>query len=246
MTTRADVNRLNAATQKAVRHAVSELERMWLRLRGESPETIRDAFLELVPVLIDKYGAVAGTAAAEWYEFVRAGQVRGRYAAAVAAGIDPSTAQGSVRFAAGHLFTENPQATVAVLAGTLQRQITNQARRTVIDNVYRDPARPGWARVPQGAKTCAFCLMLASRGFAYHSRETAGELNHYHDGCDCMAVPSWASKPEIAGYDPARLESMYLEARNAANSGDPKAIAQSLRALYPDAVTDGHVHDLTT
>ena len=72
------------------------------------------------------------------------------------------------------------------------------------------------------------------------------KLNHYHDGCDCMAVPSWASKPEIAGYDPARLESMYLEARNAANSGDPKAITQSLRSLYPDAVTDGHVHDLTT
>ena len=60
-----------------------------------------------------------------------------------------------------------------------------------------------FARVPSGTETCAFCRMLASRGFAYWSRETAGELHHFHRGCDCRVVAS--DDPEgVEGYDPDR------------------------------------------
>ena len=47
-----------------------------------------------------------------------------------------------------------------------------------------------FARVPSGTETCTFCRMLASRGFVYWSRETAGELDHFHRGCDCRVVAS--------------------------------------------------------
>ena len=60
-----------------------------------------------------------------------------------------------------------------------------------------------FARVPSGTETCTFCRMLASRGFVYWSRETAGELDHFHRGCDCRVVAS--DDPEgIEGYDPDR------------------------------------------
>lgn len=46
-----------------------------------------------------------------------------------------------------------------------------------------------WARVPTGEYTCAFCLVLASRGAVYHS-ESSAQLNGFdHDGCDCLIVP---------------------------------------------------------
>ena len=46
------------------------------------------------------------------------------------------------------------------------------------------------ARRPSGAKTCDFCLMLASRGPVYGTAEDAGGYaNRYHDDCDCIPVP---------------------------------------------------------
>ena len=58
-----------------------------------------------------------------------------------------------------------------------------------------------FARVPQGGDTCTFCAMLASRGFVYWSRETAGEFDHYHRNCRCLVVPDDGSG-EVEGYDP--------------------------------------------
>ena len=66
-----------------------------------------------------------------------------------------------------------------------------------------DPSKPRYARVPSGAKTCAFCAMLASRGFVYASEDKAGALGQYHKDCDCEIIPSWDRKnPKIEGYDP--------------------------------------------
>lgn len=83
------------------------------------------------------------------------------------------------------------------------------------------PNRPalvkGWARVATGRETCAWCLMLISRGPVYSSTDNAGvhldetttidlwnsagqdleefrrsldgSLSEWHAGCDCVAVP---------------------------------------------------------
>ena len=58
-----------------------------------------------------------------------------------------------------------------------------------------------FARVPQGGDTRTFCAMLASRGFVYWSRETAGEFDHFHRNCRCLVVPDDGSG-EVEGYDP--------------------------------------------
>ncbi len=62
------------------------------------------------------------------------------------------------------------------------------------------PQRPRYARVPSGAETCRFCIMLASRGAVYLSKDNAGAVSHYHANCDCKVVPDWGD--DIEGYDP--------------------------------------------
>ena len=64
-----------------------------------------------------------------------------------------------------------------------------------------------WARVPTGEETCDYCLMLASRGFAYHSQAAA---SHKHTGCDCVVVPG-NSRSTIVGYDPDDCFRRYEE-----------------------------------
>lgn len=87
------------------------------------------------------------------------------------------------------------------------------AQRRQMANIANDPTRPRWARVPRGSVTCAFCTMLAGRGFVYTSEETAGGGlgNVYHAHCDCEPVPTWG-EAKLAGYDPERLDALYREA----------------------------------
>lgn len=69
--------------------------------------------------------------------------------------------------------------------------------------------RVKYARVPMGETTCEFCTLMASRGFVYASRESAGEFNKWHSLCDCEIV---ASNEGVEGYDPERYYDEYKQA----------------------------------
>lgn len=56
-----------------------------------------------------------------------------------------------------------------------------------------------YARVPTGARTCTYCMMLASRGFAYHSESTAKQGDHRQ--CDCLIVPGRYGMDSVGGID---------------------------------------------
>lgn len=207
-----------------------------------TPERVRDALLEIVPVLVRSYGDLAATAAAEWYEEVRAASLGGSFAARVSSGVDAARVEGSVRYAAGHLFTDDPQQTLSTLNGAIQRHILYSGRDTVRQNIGYDPRKPRWARVPTGAKTCAFCTLMASRGFIYHSQITAGLGNDYHDDCDCQEVVDFdAEGAHIDGYDPEAMYEQYLAARAASGERpSTSTILSNMREMFPDAFTDGH------
>lgn len=81
----------------------------------------------------------------------------------------------------------------------LDYETRRSANMCMAHNAKRDPRKPKWARIPTGAETCPWCLMLASRGFDYNSEAAA---DHNHAGCDCKVVPSWDKSPEAQGYDP--------------------------------------------
>ena len=72
------------------------------------------------------------------------------------------------------------------------------------------------------AASCAFCVMLASRGAVYLSRESAGGTlsTKFHDDCDCVVLP-FADSGDIAGYEDTlrACNDAYYNAR-AAIEGD--------------------------
>lgn len=222
--------------------AKADLQELLRRYVGSPPDLLRDALLEVVPALVREYGNIAATAAAEWYEETRvAAGVVGAHRTVLSDGPSDEQIDGTVRFAAGHLYGDNPEATAGVLNGALQRYVSYSSRDTIRRNARRDSATPRYARVPSGAKTCAWCEMLASRGFVYRTEDTAGEdPKDYHDDCDCQVVVEFdRDKAHIDGYDPDAMYQRYLEARDAAGSGDPNEIAAAMRRLYPDQYTDG-------
>lgn len=249
MTTRSDVNRLVAVNRRLVEMAKADLRKLVDSLDLSRPEMVRDLLMEVVPALVSEYGEVAAAAAAEWYEETRALQESGAYLATVGGRVPDDAVLGSVRWAAGDLFTDDAMAAFSKIEGAMQRHISYSSRETVRRNVEADPTKPRFGRVPSGPSTCAFCGMLASRGFVYATEATAGDMGRgvgddFHDDCDCQVVPEWdAEAHHIEGYDPDALYDVYLKAREQAGSGDLKNIAAEMRRLEPDLFTDGvHKH----
>lgn len=106
---------------------------------------------------------------------------------------------------------------VEQLLQRIDYEIKRGAGTTVLNAGQRDPVKPRYARVPTGAETCDFCIMLASRGFVYHSETSAGMLDHWHANCDCRVVPGFGKEPKVDGYDPdewyARYEDLGTQER---------------------------------
>jgi hypothetical protein len=90
-------------------------------------------------------------------------------------------------------------ATGSVNAGAVDKAGID-AGRELLDRVsQKDPRVMMWARIT-GPNPCAFCAMLASRGFVYLSKQRASlggrsagkELDSYHPNCHCSFIMRWS------------------------------------------------------
>lgn len=235
MTSRGDMDRLQSANDRLVAMALRDMKALLEVISPSTPGELRDALLELAPALVREYGDVAAAASAEWFEEVRP---MGGFSAVAAAGTDPEAVAGSVKA----LFKEDPAQVVEALSGAIQRHILYSSRATIARNVELDPAKPRFARVPSGRETCAWCDMLASRGWVYHSRETAGDrgFKQFHDDDECMIVPQWdQDTAHIEGYDPDAMYDRYMAARASLEAEgrvvDDAAVAVRMGQLFPDS-----------
>lgn len=118
------------------------------------------------------------------------------------------------------------------LAARAYENVGRAANKTTIHNAERDYSKGvRYARVPTGKETCGFCLMLASRGFDYKSRKSAGDMgfgfNRFHDRCDCRVVAG-DDFTTVEGYDPDWLYDVYLDARSTI---DPASIRREMAGL---------------
>lgn len=86
------------------------------------------------------------------------------------------------------------------------------ARRKANETVRKtaEKNRMKWARVNSPTCTCGFCLMLASRGFIYKTKQTAGGVNpdHYHASCKCTVIAGYDGD-DVEGYDPDGIYKAY-------------------------------------
>lgn len=197
MVDRDDINRLTSATRTVLDEARRDLMSLAAQFDLANPAQVRDALLELVPMLVNEYGDLAAVAAAEWYEDVRPA---GGFTTQLADVADEAAVRGSVQALAGGLWDDVPSDAIEQISASMERHIKYSSRATIARNVAADPMRPRYGRIPKGAKTCAWCEMLASRGFVYVTEETAGIVeDHYHD--QCVIGSTLVSGPEAdAGY----------------------------------------------
>lgn len=117
--------------------------------------------------------------------------------------------------------------------------IDRSIRDTTQHNRDTDPTHPRWARVPRGSNPCAFCAMLASRGFAYTEKDTADFGSSFHKGkCRCVPVCSWG-RDRIFGYDQQTYLNMWDKAKEASRNSDDSKTLEHMRRLYPSQLKDG-------
>ncbi len=222
---RSQISQLAQAQTQASQLAKRELGRVWREISGLNPGEQRDALLELVPALIDKYADVSSSAAAEWYQRVRDKWFSDGFQAQPAPKTDDDLSK-LIRWKAGVLFGDEPEQMLSWLNGVIDKGVKQGGRDSIRHNAERDPRKPRYARVPNG-KTCAFCVMLASRGFVYASEDTAGALGQYHGECNCEIVPSWDKQsPIVEGYDPDALYKTYARCADTVDD-------DNLKTRYP-------------
>lgn len=230
MPTRADVDRITKVNQRIAEAARKDLAAFWSTLNLSDPASARNALLAFMPELTATYGQAAASAASIWYEELRADAgVRGAFSASPSEPVATEIVAARTRYGAGHLWSDAPEETLKFLYGITQQYALQPGRDTIMDSTHRDKHKPSWARVPQGAETCAFCLMLASRGAVYSSASSAGEMRQFHGDCDCAVTPIWTPDDLPEGYDPEALYNQYLDARDASRSHETPAILAELR-----------------
>ena len=148
--------------------------------------------------------------------------------------------EGSMRYHAQKIIDGDLSAFLKSVGQKAYDLTRNTANQTMIKNAERDYKKGvRWARVPSGLKTCGFCVMLASRGFVYRTKESAGYtalgMNRFHAFCDCRVVPGTVDT-QVEGYDPEHLYDVYLEAR--------KSVYEEAKAGWKAAVDESSIKEV--
>lgn len=189
-------------------YANRDLAALWRQV--SSAAEAQTALRDILPALIETYGAAAGTLAADWYDDARdKAAVRGGFRA-IPANIPDVGAQSLVGWAANDAKDYGTFQTL--IAGGMQRRIANFSRQTVAGSSVADPKATGWQRT--GTGECAFCALLIGRGAVYTE---AGADFASHDHCNCSAIPAFGGEPvPVKPYTPGPRhgsEADYARAR---------------------------------
>lgn len=253
--------------------AAQQVAQLWPQVDWASPDAVT-AIKTIYGAIVARYGQASAAVAAQGYDELRSTKgftsefhavpadpvpqaVIDKVVASAFLGNAPSVDHGNVTtVTTSDLPVE--QRVPARLDDSLQRHVVQPARDTIAANVAADPAKPRYVRVPRGAKTCAFCVMLASRDSAmilgrhidltYRSAHSAQFVvgrggkargnqpigEKYHDHCDCEPVAIFPGEhpsevsPKFNDY-----QDMYYKATaDAGTSRDTKKILASMRQLH--------------
>lgn len=190
---------LNRVAGNAVAGLSAALERV--DLSGD-PAAVREAVIAIMNQACTASTDVAAVLAAEFYDGLRELQVGERLGAHAYSRREREATEGAVRGFVQDLVDGKPHDRfVGKCLDRIDYETRLAASKCMEHNAKRDKRKPKWARVPIGFETCQFCIMLASRGFVYHTEETA---SHAHPHCDCRVIPSWdRENPRVEGYDPS-------------------------------------------
>lgn len=168
-----------------------------------TPENVaecRELVVQALESVMPEYTALAAEATADMYDAIRVQSVGEAMGARAISGYDAAKTDGAVRAFVQKVVDGK---SIEVFNNLVLQRVDYELRRAanycVTANGARDPLKPRYARVPTGAETCDFCLMLASRGFVYHSVSSAA-VDHTHFSCDCRVIQGYPGD-EVEDYD---------------------------------------------
>lgn len=171
---------------------------------------VRNAVIAIMQPACGASSTMAARLAADFYDGLRARfGIDDGFRADVDSQRVPEATEGAVRAFVSELDSSIPNVSAfqRLCVDRIDYETRLAANKCIEFNAKNDPKKPRWARIPTGADTCQFCIMLASRGFVYHSEETA---SHAHAHCDCRVIVSWdKNNPLVQGYDPGKYYDMW-------------------------------------
>jgi len=174
-------------------------------------KAVVEIFRRYLPTATDASAYISKT----MYEEIRLDELGEDYEGITESGRKPEATEEAIKAITQKLVDGDEEGFIRELMNRVDYEIKRAAGECAYRNGLRDKARVRFARVPSGKETCQWCIMLASRGFVYLSKESAGELNHYHANCDCRVVPNFTtdkiSKEIVEGYDPKEYYKQWKE-----------------------------------
>lgn len=174
---------LRAETARLVTLADRDLSRLWrLVSDGASAEV---ALRDLLPAIVQQYGAAGAAMASEWYDDAREKAGIGGSFSSIPLDAEDRGAQALIGWAL-QAATDDTSLQTLILGG-VQRRIADHVRGTLTGSSVADPGARGWRRVGDGS-SCSFCSMLLGRGAVYTEATAAFQS---HDNCGCSAAPEW-------------------------------------------------------
>lgn len=173
----------------------------WFRSKQSQQEAVDFAF-----ALATKYGEAAAAAACEMYDAIAMASMGHMIRPAMPA--DTATYGETAKAMYGGMKKTRNIQYIADITGRLVKQA---GADTMTMNALRDGAQ--WAWIPSG-DSCAFCIMLSSRGWQRASKKALrnGHAEHIHANCDCNYCVRFDEYTTIENYNPEELLEQYKEA----------------------------------
>lgn len=217
MISRNEFDAYNKAVEQIGNKAASDVESSVLNWCAQNPTASvaekREAAKLIMEGYVQGYDDIASEFAAEWYDHRAKSEGISLDQAITMAVYSPEKSDAVARYQAKKLAKGGDAAFAKACGEYAKNDAFRSLNETIIANVGRDRDKGArFARVPAGAETCTFCLMLASRGAVYHTRKTAGEFKHFHRHCDCKVVPGFEDDPDaelVEGIKPGEMREQW-------------------------------------
>lgn len=190
-----EINGVSAQAQQQVMRVLERID--WSDITAA-----REIVVQAVQMALANATTLAAQASADFYDASRVLSIGEPMGAVAISGYEPEKTGAAIRSFVR--FVDRGE--VEKFNDQVLQRIDYECMRSAGNSMFRngadDTRHPKFARVPTGAETCDFCLMLASRGFVYSSEMSAGgvKLDHYHSGCLCRVVAGWDGD-DVEGYD---------------------------------------------
>lgn len=205
---RGELGRLESA---AADYVESYLEAIRKAAPNASVAEVREVAKAAIEDSLNIFGDQAGALACELFDETMSREGIDAQAQLYSDTIDLDMMDEKVRYYARDLLSDDGPSFVGKVTDLTRFYVKRSAYENMVRNCSSHLVR--YARVPSGRETCSFCFMLASRGFVYHSEQTAEGrgLHGVHDHCDCIIVPGVPGETEIDGYDPVAMERRWRQ-----------------------------------